>query len=76
MTIGERIIQLREQRNMTQYALAKAAGIPRSTLNSVERGSRSGERLSLATARRLARALGVTIDDLAGTQDDDEEDAA
>ena len=66
MTVGERIIKYREERGLSQYELSKIAGIPQSTLSSVEAGIRDGQNLTLHTAKRLARALDITIDLLAG----------
>lgn len=59
---GESAVTLwREERGMTQRALAEAAGISPSMLNEVEKGKRAP---SLPTARALAEALGVGLDDL------------
>lgn len=59
---GESPITLwREERGLTQRALAKAAGISPSMLNEVEKGKRAP---SLPTARALAEVLGVGLDDL------------
>jgi transcriptional regulator with XRE-family HTH domain len=66
MTVGERIVKYRRDRGLSQYELSKIAGIPQSTLSSVEAGTRDGENLTLHTAKRLARALDITIDLLAG----------
>lgn len=74
MTIGDRIKRLRERRGLTQGALAKSARVPLSTLNVVERGIRKGERLSVETVIRLARALGVSLDYLVGMYTEDEAD--
>lgn len=66
MTIGQRIAQLRNKRQMSQTALAQKAGIPLSTINMLEAGIRSGEGIRVKTARRIASALGVTLDFLCG----------
>jgi transcriptional regulator with XRE-family HTH domain len=74
MTIGERITHLRLRKGiLTQAELARLAGVPLSTLSYVERGLRDGAGLSVATAQRLAKALGVTLDYLTGmyAEDDD-----
>jgi DNA-binding XRE family transcriptional regulator len=73
-TLGERIIYLRAKKNLSQSALARQASIPYSTLCSLEKGLRSGEKVSLGIAKRLALALGVTLDYLAGMYDEDESD--
>lgn len=74
MTIGERIAQLRSKKGMKQGALAREAQVPLSTLSYLERGLRDGEGVSVATAKRLAKALGVTLDYLCGMYEDDESD--
>jgi XRE family transcriptional regulator, master regulator for biofilm formation len=73
MTIGERIMQLRIKNGMSQTALAHKAGVPLSTINMLESGVRKGEGLSVDTARKIARALVVTLDYLCGAYDDDSE---
>jgi transcriptional regulator with XRE-family HTH domain len=50
------------------------ARVPQSTLSAVETGSRGGGNLTLETGKRLARALGVTMDYLAGMYEDERED--
>lgn len=52
----------REFRGLTQEQLAQAAGISSSYLSQIETGRRDG---TLEVMVRLARALGVMIDDLA-----------
>ena len=52
----------RDLRGMTQAALAAKAGVGRVTIAEIETGRKQG---SIATLRRLADALGVTLDDLA-----------
>ena len=69
-TMGERIATQRARRGLTPSELAKRAKIPLSTLSVVERGIRKGEGLSVATAKRLAEALGVSLDYLAGMYED------
>jgi len=63
--IGERIKALRTLRGLTLRGLASTATVPLSTLSAVETGKRPGNGLTLATARKIARALGVTLDHLA-----------
>ena len=53
----------REERRMTQAALAEAANLSPSMLNEIEHGKRQP---SLDRARGLARALDVDLDDLFG----------
>ncbi len=70
-TFGERLIHLRKQKGWSQIELARKASLPVSTLNTLERGTRSGKRVSVEIAQRLARALGVTLDYLTGMYDDE-----
>jgi transcriptional regulator with XRE-family HTH domain len=72
MTIGERILRLRERKEMTQSKLAAEADVPVSTISMVEAGVRSGEGLSVKTARKIANALGVTLDYLCGPYGEEE----
>ena len=62
-SIGQRIAATRQRRGLRQYALAKDAAMPVSTLNRIERGQQSmhAERL-----RTLAVALAVSTDYLLG----------
>ena len=53
----------REHRGLTAAALAKAAGIASPYLSQIETGKREG---TVETYRKLAIALGVTLDDLLG----------
>jgi DNA-binding XRE family transcriptional regulator len=69
MTIGDRLKRLRELAGLSQGELARKAGVNRPIISSLESNKRHN--LTLETARRLARALGVTLDMLAG--DDREE---
>lgn len=72
MTIGERIKKLRLELGLSQQELARKAGVRRPTISELESGKQQG--LNVDTARRLARALGVGIDYLAGTWEDLEEE--
>jgi len=75
--VGKRIRRLREKHGLTLRALAAKAGVPTSSINAVEQGTRAGARLSLETGKKLALALGVTLDYLSGMHEelgrDDEE---
>jgi transcriptional regulator with XRE-family HTH domain len=72
--IGKRLKRLRQTRGLTLRQLASMARVPQSTLSAVETGSRGGGNLTLETGKRLARALGVTMDYLAGMYEDERED--
>ncbi|MFO0823029.1 MAG: helix-turn-helix transcriptional regulator [Gemmataceae bacterium] len=62
MRFSEIVRSLREKAGLTQQQLAEKADIPIGTLRNHEQGQRLP---SLAAARRLAAALGVTVDTLA-----------
>lgn len=62
-TLGRRIKKVRGMRDMTQKQLAAKALISRSYLADVERGRYNP---SLETLQKIADALGVTLDRLAG----------
>jgi transcriptional regulator with XRE-family HTH domain len=71
MALGPRLRQLRELAGLSQNELAKRAQVPRPTITDVENGKQAS--VTLETARRLARVLGVTLDFLAGPGEDEEE---
>ena len=71
MTFGERLRQFRELAKMSQSELARRANISQPVVSDVESGRQKS--VNLETARRIARALGVTLNLLAGTGE--EEDA-
>ena len=70
-SIGERLKHLRQSRGLTLRQLAGLAHVPQSTLSSVETGARAGGKLSLETGKRLARALGISLDVIAGVYEDE-----
>jgi DNA-binding XRE family transcriptional regulator len=51
----------REYRGMTQAALSEASGVRQATISGIEK---KGSEPALKTARALAAALGVDVDDL------------
>ena len=59
-----------ELADFSQNELAKRSGVPRPTITNVESGEQVG--LTLENARKLARALGITIDMLAGKGEESE----
>jgi transcriptional regulator with XRE-family HTH domain len=71
MTIGERITHLRTNKEMSQSALAKASDVPISVISMLEGGVRSGEKIRVETARKLANALTVTLDYLCGVHEEE-----
>lgn len=62
MTLGERIQAMREVRGMTQYALAKAAGMDQSQLAAIEKGKTQNP--GVFTVQRIAQGLGVSLEEL------------
>ncbi len=63
-TFGQRVVWLRQWRGMEQKELARLAGMSASHLNRIERGVLTNP--TPRTVRRLAYALDVTVDHLAG----------
>lgn len=64
-TIGERIRDRRRARGMTQLDLADAVGL---TVESVSRAERGTIQPKVETLRKIAAALGTTLDAFAGDQ--------
>jgi transcriptional regulator with XRE-family HTH domain len=60
--VRERLQRLRQQRGLTLHGLADLAQVSPSQIWNIESGQRQGDRLSLAVAKRLAAALGVSLD--------------
>lgn len=61
---GENPVRVwRSHRGLTVTELAEKAGVAQPYLSQIETGKRDG---TLETMRRIAAALGVTLDDLAG----------
>lgn len=63
MTIGERIAQLRKNRSMSQFQLAKTLNIATSTLGMYETNKRKP---NMEMLEKLADFFGVSIDYLLG----------
>lgn len=60
----------RAQKDMTQKALAEAAGISRQTMNAIEKGEYNP---TIRLCRRICRILDKSLDELFWEDDDDEE---
>ena len=59
--LGNRLRDLRAERELTQAALAELVGVSRKTINTVENGVFIP---SAALALKMARALGRTVEDV------------
>lgn len=59
--IGDRIKELREEKHMSQEKLAKESGVKNTAISSYENHKRN---IGLYNLGRIARGLGVTIDEL------------
>lgn len=69
MTLGERLIALRTARDWTQYKLSDAAGMGQTQLAKIEKGETLSPGLDVLL--RLAGALNVSLDALAGHGDEE-----
>lgn len=67
MTLGERIQALLEARHMTRKQLAEASGLTEAAISRYISGTRSPKSISLSA---IAKALGVTSDELLGNTSD------
>lgn len=63
VALGARIAQLRKNANITQVQLAEFLGVSQQTVNAYEMGHR---RMAISALPRLARLLGVSIEELFG----------
>lgn len=63
VALGTRIARLRKESNLTQAQLAETLDIAQSTANAYESGQR---RVPVSALPVLAKALGVSLDDLLG----------
>jgi transcriptional regulator with XRE-family HTH domain len=69
MTLGDRIKRERERLGWSQNELARRARVRQAQLSEVEAGKRHDMMASIL--RRIARALGVSMDYLAGIYEDE-----
>lgn len=71
--MGARFQELRQAKGLSQSQLAKAAGLPTSTLKNWEQGRREP---LFSAAYQLARALGISLDELASKLFEEEQPPA
>ena len=72
-SFGQRLKRLRERAGLSQAQLAAAANIPIGTLRGAEYDRREP---LVGTANKLARALGVSLDELVGSETNPAEEPA
>ena len=70
-TFGERLAGKRRERGWSQRELARHAGVSHTIVADVEKGARHA--ISTDAAKKLARALGVSVDYLIGTFEDNDQ---
>ena len=63
-TVGKRIKEVRKQKGMSQDELAERVDLSSQYISQIETGRKKG---SLPTYNKLAKALGVSIDELTGS---------
>ena len=68
MSLGQKVKALREQRDVSQQALAQAAHLTQPAISRIEQGVVQQPRL--AVLKRLSEALGVSLDYLVGTAEE------
>jgi transcriptional regulator with XRE-family HTH domain len=69
MRLGEKISKLKKAKKLSQIELAKITGISRDAISKYERGDVSP---SVEYAKRIAEALGVSLDYLVSNDDQEE----
>lgn len=67
MSLGEKVRQTREKLGMNQKQLAEASGITQATISRIESGQ--VKELKSEALKRLAKALGITVDYLVDKTD-------
>ena len=70
---GERLQRLRTARGMSRYAVSKATGLSQPLMGQLE-SYPSGHKINAGTLQRLAKFYGVTMEELLGPPDAEEED--
>ena len=72
--VGRLVRGFRQRRGLTLQEFARLSGVPQSTLSFLEIGTRQGRNLTLETGAKLARALGISLDVLAGVYEEKDEE--
>ena len=60
MLINEQL----EKQNLTKYRLSKESGVPQATINDICSGKTDLDKCAAGTLYRLAKVLGVSIEDI------------
>ena len=71
--VGKRLERARIARGFSLKELSRRSGVSQSTLSSVKTGHRAGGNLTLETGRKLAVALGISVDWLCGLWSEDQD---
>ena len=64
--LARNLKKLREKKGLSQDRLAKLADVTNNTIIKIEQGENTNP--TLATLKKIAKALGVSLDDLTGYQ--------
>ena len=67
-TLGKTIRQIRQDRHLSQKALAESCGLRRTYICDVERGARN---VTLRSLMRMAHSLGTTVSELTRNLEND-----
>jgi transcriptional regulator with XRE-family HTH domain len=74
MALGDFVQRIREERGLTQRELSRRSGVSIGTIRNLEQNL--VKTLRLESARRIARVLGVSVDEMAEAAREDIEPAA
>lgn len=69
--LSQRLAIKRQEKGWSQRELARQAGVSHTIIADVEKGT--GRAMSIDAARKIARALGVSVDYLIGTFEEAED---
>jgi len=68
MVFSERLKMILKQKGMTEYRLAKLAGMQRSTINSLTKGDRANPLKN--TLEKISKALDISVSELIGEDEE------